>query len=190
MYLSHATQSPRDSEVYSVYSAAIDTLCISQGKVKRIFVADSTLPNRGFGRIEFRDSMKVLVVHDLGIGKYAPEVRNEAFKRMWPGIDTVHLHVSIAKFDSRGLPLILDSLRCRLPAQRWSRDSSCSAILKSDSAAVLFFSRPIFNDSRTDALIYLEYACGPGCGSGQWCWLKKSLGTWKLFSLHRLWRAS
>jgi hypothetical protein len=49
------------------------------------------------------------------------------------------------------------------------------------------FSRVAFNESKSDALVYLEYRCGNDCAAGVWYWCKRTSGTWTVFKRCEEW---
>lgn len=49
-----------------------------------------------------------------------------------------------------------------------------------DAAGVIFLSRVGFNGARTEALVEVGRGCGLGCGEGEFVFLRKSAGAWRV----------
>jgi hypothetical protein len=86
--------------------------------------------------------------------------------------------------------LVPDALRAKIfegeePAQGWARFHARFP----DAAGLLGVSRVAIDEARLNALVYIEFACGPECGTGRLVRLTRVDGLWQVQSGELLWAA-
>jgi hypothetical protein len=86
--------------------------------------------------------------------------------------------------------LVPDKLRARIfageePARGWARFRARFP----DATGLLSVSRVAIDDSQQHALVYVEFACGPECGTGRLVHLARADGRWQVISGELLWVA-
>jgi len=86
--------------------------------------------------------------------------------------------------------LVSDALRAKIfegeePAQGWARFHARFP----DAPGLLRVSRVAIDEVRQNALVYIEFACGPECGTGRLVRLARVDGVWQVQSGELLWAA-
>lgn len=86
--------------------------------------------------------------------------------------------------------LVSDELRAKIfageePAQGWARFHARFP----DAPGLLGVSRVAIDDERQHALVYVEFACGPECGTGRLVHLARAAEGWQVVSGELLWVA-
>ncbi len=86
--------------------------------------------------------------------------------------------------------LVDDALRAKIfggddPATGWARFHQRFP----QTPGLLAVSRVALDDARTNALVYIEFACGPACGTGRLIRLSRVNATWAVLSGELMWVA-
>lgn len=86
--------------------------------------------------------------------------------------------------------LVDEALRAKLfaeddPVTGWARFAKRFP----HAPGLLRMSRVALDDARMNALVYVEFACGPACGTGRLIRLARAGGTWQVLSGELMWVA-
>ena len=172
-------------EEYAIYTSIINQLSSSYSR-QIAFVRDSTLFNRPPREKSNSGSNKILVYKDSGPGKYIDKFSNSV-RQNWQVIDLDYYQRILEINNGTSYCLILDSMHTFIPIQRLNKDSVSLKMFDNVEPLLFWFSRVAFNPQNDEAIVYIEYVCGSVCGAGEWYWLKKSQGLWKIFKSDHTW---
>jgi len=86
--------------------------------------------------------------------------------------------------------LVPDALRAKIfegdePALSWARFRARFP----EAPGLLRVSRVAIDEARLNALVYIEFACGPECGAGRLVRLARVIGVWQVQSGELIWTA-
>ncbi len=108
----------------------------------------------------------------------------------WAGLNRQHSPLARKLTLRARYELVPEALRAKIfagdePALSWARFHARFP----DAPGLLGVSRVAIDEARLNALVYVEFACGPECGTGRLVRLARVDGLWQVLSGELLWAA-
>ena len=173
---------------YSVYSAIVNSKSHCKN-IESYFVKDSTLKNYALSISS--DTSRILKYHDTAPHSYTRMDEWRGIKKQWSNCDIEYYKNQFLVNNKYSQLIIIDSIKSSLKIKRvsWNRlsESEYYQQYQKGKIGIFCFSRVVFNQSQTEALVYSDFSCGEHCGSGCWYWLKKRNGIWIVYKTHETW---
>ncbi len=148
-----------------------------------IAIADSTL--RTDPVLEKKGTYR-----SLRPGSYTPRIFN-VLSNVWTDFKSDQFQHFFESTNLQSYKLAIESLhvseRIRLCNWQTVRGSNDSVFGEKNRHLFVWFSRVAIDQSKTEALLYVEYICSPVCGEGRRYWLKKRDAIWKIHKSHGTW---